>query len=78
MNPAILIVIVIVVVLVAVLIGIYNGLVQKRLRIDEAFAWEKRLQGWSHAKRMAFIEGGLDAVKSWSARTRAVARQSGG
>jgi putative endonuclease len=47
-------------------------------RIDEAFAWEKRLQGWSHAKRMAFIEGGLDAVKSWSARTRAVARQSGG
>src|SRR6476646_3976956 len=38
MNPAILIVIVIVVVLVAVLVGIYNGLVQKRLRIDEAFA----------------------------------------
>jgi len=47
-------------------------------RIDEAFAWEKRIQGWSHAKRMAFIEGGLDAVKSWSARTRAAARQSGG
>ena len=38
MSPAILIVIVIVVVLVVVLIGIYNGLVQKRLRIDEAFA----------------------------------------
>jgi len=38
MNPAILIVIVIVVVLVAVLVGLYNGLVQKRLRIDEAFA----------------------------------------
>src|SRR4029078_8161871 len=38
MNPAILIVIVIVVVLVAVLVGIYNGLIQKRLRIDEAFA----------------------------------------
>ena len=38
MNPAILIVIVIVVVLVVVLVGIYNGLVQKRLRIDEAFA----------------------------------------
>ena len=47
-------------------------------RIDEAFAWEKRIQGWSHAKRMAFIEGGLDAVKSWSARTRAVARKSSG
>ncbi|MFK4763004.1 GIY-YIG nuclease family protein [Microbacterium sp. ZW T5_45] len=39
-------------------------------RIDEAFAWEKRIQGWSHAKRLAFIESGLDAVKGWSARTR--------
>ncbi len=38
MNPAIIIVLVIVVVLVVILIGIYNGLVQKRLRIDEAFA----------------------------------------
>ena len=38
MNPAVLIVIVIVVVLVVVLIALYNGLVQKRLRIDEAFA----------------------------------------
>ena len=38
MNPAILIVIAIVVVLVVVLIALYNGLVQKRLRIDEAFA----------------------------------------
>ena len=38
MNPAILIVIAIIVVLVVVLIGIYNGLVQRRLRIDEAFA----------------------------------------
>jgi putative endonuclease len=40
-------------------------------RIDEAFAWEKRIQGWSHAKREAFIEGGLDAVRGWSKRTRA-------
>jgi LemA protein len=38
MNPAILIVIAIVVVLVIVVIAIYNGLVQRRLRIDEAFA----------------------------------------
>ena len=37
MNPAILILIVIIVAIVVVLIGIYNGLVQKRLRIDEAF-----------------------------------------
>ncbi|HZC33604.1 MAG TPA: LemA family protein, partial [Candidatus Bathyarchaeia archaeon] len=34
----ILILIVIIVAIVVVLIGIYNGLVQKRLRIDEAFA----------------------------------------
>jgi putative endonuclease len=39
-------------------------------RIDEAFPWEKRIQGWSHAKREAFIEGGIDAVLGWSARTR--------
>ncbi|MBO9624996.1 MAG: GIY-YIG nuclease family protein [Microbacterium sp.] len=41
-------------------------------RIDEAFAWEKRIQGWSHAKRVAFVEGGIDAVAGWSRRTRAV------
>ncbi|WP_341941281.1 GIY-YIG nuclease family protein [Microbacterium sp. LWH10-1.2] len=40
-------------------------------RVDEAFAWEKRIQGWSHAKRMAFVEGGIDAVVGWSRRTRA-------
>jgi putative endonuclease len=39
-------------------------------RIDDAFRWEKRIQGWSHAKRQAFIDGGLDAVKGWSKRTR--------
>ena len=26
-------------------------------RIDEAFVWEKRVQGWSRAKRRALIEG---------------------
>ncbi len=45
-------------------------------RIDEAFAWEKRLQGWSHAKRLAFIEGGLDAVVGWSREQRAASRLS--
>jgi putative endonuclease len=40
-------------------------------RIDEAFRWEKRIQGWSHAKRQAFVDGGLDAVIGWSARARA-------
>ncbi|MFD5224027.1 GIY-YIG nuclease family protein [Microbacterium sp. NPDC058342] len=41
-------------------------------RIDEAFSLEKRIQGWSHAKRLAFIEGGFDAIKGWSARERAL------
>ena len=39
--------------------------------VAEAFAWEKRIQGWSHAKRLAFAEGGLDAIKGWSRRQRA-------
>ena len=38
MNPALIIVIVIIVVAVIFMIGMYNGLVQRRLRIDEAFA----------------------------------------
>ncbi|MCE4025466.1 GIY-YIG nuclease family protein [Microbacterium sp. Au-Mic1] len=41
-------------------------------RVDEAFAWEKRIQGWSHAKRAAFIAGGLDAIRGWSANTRRI------
>jgi LemA protein len=38
MSPALIIVIVIVVVVVLFVISIYNGLVQRRLRIDEAYA----------------------------------------
>jgi LemA protein len=38
MNPALIIVIVILVILVLGAVLLYNGLVQKRLRIDEAFA----------------------------------------
>jgi LemA protein len=38
MNPLVLIVIAVIVVLVVLAVGIYNSLVQKRLRIDEAFA----------------------------------------
>lgn len=45
-------------------------------RIDEAFALEKRIQGWSHAKRLAFIEGGYDAIRGWSARERGPRRSS--
>ncbi|MFE6734814.1 GIY-YIG nuclease family protein [Microbacterium sp. NPDC057650] len=43
--------------------------------ISEAFAWEKRIQGWSRAKREAFMAGGLDAVVGWSKRQRAAGAQ---
>ena len=46
-------------------------------RIDDAFGWEKRIQGWSHAKREAFIAGGLDAVIGWSKAERARRRTGG-
>lgn len=42
------------------------------VRIDEAFALEKQIQGWSHGKRLAFIEGGWEAIKGWSARERGI------
>ena len=29
-------------------------------RVDEAFAFEKQVQGWGRAKRIALIEGRLD------------------
>ncbi len=38
MDPVVLIIIAVVVVLIVLAVGIYNSLVQKRLRIDEAFA----------------------------------------
>jgi LemA protein len=38
MEPGLLIAIAIIVVVVVAIVGIYNGLIQRRLRIDEAFA----------------------------------------
>lgn len=38
MDPTVLIIIAVIVVLVIFVIGIYNGLIQKRLRVDEALA----------------------------------------
>jgi putative endonuclease len=35
-------------------------------RIDEAFALEKQIQNWSHAKRLALIEGRFDDLKALS------------
>ncbi|GAA3833555.1 GIY-YIG nuclease family protein [Nocardioides panacisoli] len=42
-------------------------------RVDEAFAFEKRVQGWGRAKRQALIEGRTEdlgdlASRSWAAR----------
>src|SRR6478752_1859173 len=38
MSPILIVIVIIAIVLVVVLVGIYNGLIQKRLRVDEAFA----------------------------------------
>lgn len=40
-------------------------------RIDEAYAMEERIQGWSHRKRQTLIEQGPAALQGWSARERA-------
>ncbi len=42
-------------------------------RVDDAFAAEKRLQGWGRRKRQALIDGNVDllpglASRSWAAR----------
>ncbi len=42
-------------------------------RVDEAFAMEKRIQGWSRAKRQALVDGDTDrlpglASRSWTAQ----------
>ena len=42
-------------------------------RVDEAYAMEKRIQGWSRAKREALISGDVErlpglASRSWAAR----------
>jgi putative endonuclease len=40
-------------------------------RVDEAFAFEKRVQGWSRAKRRALIEGRLGDLGWLSSRSHA-------
>ena len=39
-------------------------------RIDEAFAFEKRVQGWGRRKREALIAGELDRLRVLSSRSR--------
>lgn len=40
-------------------------------RIDEAFAMEKRVQGWSRAKREALIRGAYDELPGLAKKRRA-------
>jgi putative endonuclease len=43
-------------------------------RVDEAYAMEKRIQGWSRAKRQALIDGRTDALSTLSSRAWAARR----
>ncbi|QBX57084.1 GIY-YIG nuclease family protein [Nocardioides seonyuensis] len=38
-------------------------------RVDEAYAMEKRIQGWSRAKREALISGDTDLLSSLASRS---------
>ncbi len=44
-------------------------------RIDEAFAFEKHLQGWGRAKRWALVEGRVDDLSWLSSRSAAAIRR---
>ncbi len=47
-------------------------------RVDQAFAFEKRVQGWSRRKRQALIEGRYDDLPELSSRSWAALRQTRG
>jgi putative endonuclease len=47
-------------------------------RIDEAFAFEKRVQGWNRAKRLALIEGRFDDLPGLASRARRPEAPGGG
>ena len=38
-------------------------------RIDEAWVFEKRIQGWGRAKRLALIEGRVDDLSTLASRS---------
>ena len=46
-------------------------------RIDEAFAMEKQIQGWSRAKRQALIDDRTDELGPLSSRSWAALRARG-
>lgn len=47
-------------------------------RIDQAFAFEKRVQGWSRRKRQALIDGRFDLLPGLSSRSWAAVRSRQG
>ncbi|HEX6516537.1 MAG TPA: GIY-YIG nuclease family protein [Nocardioidaceae bacterium] len=46
-------------------------------RIDDAFAFEKQVQGWGRRKREALIAGELDALPVLASRSRKARRERG-
>jgi putative endonuclease len=46
-------------------------------RIDDAFAYEKRVQRWSRAKRIALIEGRIDELPALASRAWRYRQQPG-
>jgi len=44
-------------------------------RVDEAYAFEKRVQGWSRAKRRALIDGRTEDLSWLSSRSDAARRR---
>lgn len=39
-------------------------------RIDDAFGWERRIHGWSRAKKRMLIDGKYGNLAGWSVRQR--------
>ncbi|AXL12378.1 GIY-YIG nuclease family protein [Microbacterium foliorum] len=39
-------------------------------RIDDAYGWERRIHGWTRAKKRLLIEGRYDELSGWSRRHR--------
>ncbi|MEJ1092629.1 GIY-YIG nuclease family protein [Microbacterium istanbulense] len=39
-------------------------------RIDDAFGWERRIHGWSRAKKQLLIDGNYEGLRGWSVRQR--------
>ena len=47
-------------------------------RVEDASVYEKQIQGWSRAKRVALIEGRFDALPDLASARRAPDSPSGG